>query len=259
MTIDTPQATPYPERILDDYDRIYASLGDVEGLLDLTGRLFGDRRCRVLDVGCGTGRISLGFARAGHQVTAVDVSEPMLDRLEERAAGLEVTTSRQDFRVLDLPGRFDLVVLSMNTFFMAHSHDDKIAVLDGIRRHLSPGGRVILDCTDPHWFLQQASPHTYAMPIAPDAFVTVTNFVDRARQRLTVSYQVTDGDGVRTFPEHSTWVTPGETELLARLAGLRLVSRHGDYGQGDHGHESRQVISVLARQDDPESREEPAP
>lgn len=248
MSTGGQQGHPYPERILDDYDRIYAGLGDVDGMIGLVGELTGGP-ARVLDVGTGTGRLALALAGAGHQVTALDTSAPMLTRLAERAGDLPVTVLEADFRTFTVGTTFEAITLSMNTFFMAHSHDDKIRLLDRLRQHLEPDGHVVLDCTDPATFLADASPYTYALPLGPDSFVTVTNIVDRPAQRLTVCYQISDADGVRTFPEVSVWSTPAELDLLARCSGLRTVARYGGYERQEYTEHSRQVITVLAASD----------
>ncbi len=52
----------------------------------------GDRPARVLDVGAGTGRVSLDLARTGHDVTALDLAPELLDALRTRATDLPVQT-----------------------------------------------------------------------------------------------------------------------------------------------------------------------
>jgi 2-polyprenyl-3-methyl-5-hydroxy-6-metoxy-1,4-benzoquinol methylase len=71
---------------------------------------------RVLDVGAGTGRVTLDLAAAGAEVVALDVAPPLLEALEHRSAGLSVETVVADAREFFLGGcRFSLVLVPMQT------------------------------------------------------------------------------------------------------------------------------------------------
>ena len=101
---------------------------------------------RILEIGTGTGHFALAAARAGHRVTAVDVSQPMLDHAAARAkaeglAGVEF--QQAGFLTLAVPpAKFDAAVSS---HAMHHLPDLwKAAALANIRRALRPGGRFLL-------------------------------------------------------------------------------------------------------------------
>jgi ubiquinone/menaquinone biosynthesis C-methylase UbiE len=72
-----------------------------------------DRKCRILDVGCGTGRHALELAKRGYSVTGVDLSENMLNRAREKALDLGVQVDFQvaDARNLQFEDDFDLVIM----------------------------------------------------------------------------------------------------------------------------------------------------
>lgn len=100
----------------------------------------------VLDVGCGTGRVALPLARAGHPVTAVDIDPVLLGELARRAAGLEVETVCADARDLDLQARgFALCVAPLQTIQLLGGAAGRARFLQAARRHLRPGG--ILACS----------------------------------------------------------------------------------------------------------------
>jgi ubiquinone/menaquinone biosynthesis C-methylase UbiE len=102
----------------------------------------------VLDIGCGTGFLSLLFAAERHRVTGVDVAPTMLARAREKAAarGLAISFIEADVETLDLPAASqDLIVERHVIWTLPHPE----IALDAWRRLLRPGGRLIL--IEGHW------------------------------------------------------------------------------------------------------------
>ncbi len=105
----------------------------------------------VLDLGCGTGRIAIPLARAGHRVTGVDLAEPMLRRARHRRAGLpapdaiRLRFARQDIAGLALPGRYRTAILAFSTLNMVLGPDRRRAALERVAGHLETGGLLIAD------------------------------------------------------------------------------------------------------------------
>jgi SAM-dependent methyltransferase len=108
----------------------------------------------VLDVGAGTGRVTLELAAAGLEVVALDVDAPLLEALEHRAARLPVETVVGDARELALGRRFALVLVPMQTLQLLGGRRGRAAFLRRAREHLAPGGLLAaaladaVDCFD---------------------------------------------------------------------------------------------------------------
>ena len=96
----------------------------------------------ILDVGAGTGRVSLELARAGHAVTALDLDPELLDELTQRARGLPVSTVVADARAFALDQRFALCIVPMQTIQLLGGSDGRVAFLQRAREHLREGGLV---------------------------------------------------------------------------------------------------------------------
>ncbi|WP_086831693.1 class I SAM-dependent methyltransferase [Streptomyces sp. NRRL B-24572] len=105
-------------------------------------------RRRVLDLGCGTGRLALGLAAAGHVVTGVDPARASLQAARakpgsERVTWVEGTSA-------DLPdAAFDVAVMTSHVaqFFVTDEEFDR--ALTDLRRALVAGGRLVFDTRDP--------------------------------------------------------------------------------------------------------------
>jgi ubiquinone/menaquinone biosynthesis C-methylase UbiE len=109
----------------------------------------------VLELACGTGRIALPLATRGLNVTGVDLSEGMLavarEKRERLPAPVQARLSlvHQDMTELSLPNRFGFAFVPFRSFQHLSTPDQQSKCLQGIRRHLQPGGRLALHLFDP--------------------------------------------------------------------------------------------------------------
>lgn len=104
----------------------------------------------VLDVGAGTGRVALRLAGEGLDVTALDVDAELLATLESRAraAGVEVDTVRADAAGFELPARFALIAVPMQTLQLLPGAGAREGFFASARRALVPGGLVAVAIAD---------------------------------------------------------------------------------------------------------------
>jgi SAM-dependent methyltransferase len=102
----------------------------------------------VLDIGAGTGRVTLELARRGHAVTALDVDGELLAQLAAAAAGLDVSTVVADARDFALPTTFALCIVPMQTIQLLGGSRPRRAFLTCAGRHLRAGGTLAIALAD---------------------------------------------------------------------------------------------------------------
>jgi SAM-dependent methyltransferase len=121
------------------------------------GAEFGDP---VLDVGAGTGRITLDLAQGGHRVTALDHDATLLGELAHRAVGLNVSTVHADARKFDLEETFALIIVPMQTIQLLGGTSGRRDFLARAARHLRPHGGLAIAITESveHFSLEEGLP-----------------------------------------------------------------------------------------------------
>lgn len=128
------------------WERIAASGGNPHGEADLVASF---APVSVLDAGCGTGRIAIELARRGVAVLGIDSDADMIAAARAKGTGLRF--DQVDLAELDLPDRFELVVLAGNVVpYVAPQH--RAAAVRACAAHLHPGGRLVAGFTQqPGW------------------------------------------------------------------------------------------------------------
>jgi SAM-dependent methyltransferase len=94
----------------------------------------------ILELGCGTGRVALHLARRGYEVIGLDRDRELLDVLEERADGLNLTGLCADARDFELPRQVGLVLAPTHLLQLLPDQAQRLECLRSIARALRPGG-----------------------------------------------------------------------------------------------------------------------
>jgi ubiquinone/menaquinone biosynthesis C-methylase UbiE len=138
------------------YDAFYAgSRPQIAGDVAFYERLAREGGGPVLEIGCGTGRITVPLAQAGLEVTGVDRSEAMLTMARRKfstfptSVQVHVSLVNQDMTALNLGQRFSFVLVPFRSFQHILTIDLQRESLRAIRRHLAPTGRLALHLFDP--------------------------------------------------------------------------------------------------------------
>ncbi len=246
-----------------DYDRV-AHLYDayVQTELDIPFFLEEARKAKgpVLELMCGTGRVSLALLEAGIDLTSVDSSAGMLDvfRGKLRDKGLSAEVIEADACELSLDRRFDLVFIPFHSFAEIIDPARQRQVLQTIGAHLSPTGRFICTLHNPPARLKRVTGQRGKLgdfSLGDGRLLTLSSVenYDPVSECVhgTQFYEVRDYDGtvVVNMPVDLRFrlLSCHEFQSLAEAAGFVPVHLYGDYSRAPFEPESSPFMIWVLR------------
>ncbi len=185
----------------------------------------------VLDVGAGTGRVSLDLARGGTQVVALDSDAALLEALAERAGSLPLRTVCADARDFALAARFPLIVVPMQSVQLFGGADGRAAFLRCARAHLAEGGVLALAISG---IIEPGGGEPGGEPL-PDlreidgvlySSRPVAVYGDGGRIAIERRREIVTADGHREATDDVIWLDRVDAAMLQRegeAAGLRIL------------------------------------
>jgi SAM-dependent methyltransferase len=194
----------------------------------------------VLELACGTGRLTIPLAQDRHEVVGLDASPAMLARARQKAAeaGVTATFVSGDMRAFDLGRRFGLVLVSCNSLGHLTEPEDLQACLAAVRRHLAPGGMLAFDVVLPdprHLVPPEDGPRRLDLGPNPTSAIEGEEWVeyDPVRQLRIAHWRLwpPDQEEVALAPLVQRQFFPLELPLLLQASGLDLVARYGDFAR----------------------------
>ena len=234
----------YGDELADIYDLIYPESPEVGATADFVAERTPEGGS-VLEFGIGTGRIALALADKGLRVHGVDASQAMLDKLAEKAGERAVTATLGDFTTVDCGGVHDTALIAINTLFMVPDQEGQIAVFENARRHLKDEGRFVVEAYEPTRFHAMATAQEVMVQhLDKESILLLTVQVDKVEQIAAIGQTYMRSGELRKTPEISRYSWPAELDLMARIAGMRLVERYEDWFGSPFHHRSARHVSV---------------
>jgi SAM-dependent methyltransferase len=217
----------------------------------------------VLELGCGTGRVTMAIAEAGYRVIGLDLSEKMLERAIEKRGRLRrearerVHLVQGDMAQFELGEKFRTIIIPFRPFQHLLETEQQLSCLHCARKHLAVGGRLIVDffqtdaerMHDP-MFLNESALVAYDLPDGRHVALSerVAAF-HRALQRNDVEmiFRVTHPDGKReclVMAWTLRYFFRYEVEHLMVRCGFRVEALYGDFAGSLLADASPEMIFV---------------
>ncbi len=230
----------YGEHVADIYDEWYGAYD--EAAIATLGELA--RGGRALELGIGTGRVALPLQQKGVKVHGIDASAAMLARLRAKPGGESIPVTIGNFAEVAVDGEFSLIYILFNTFFALLTQDEQIRCCENAARHLSPEGVFVIEAFVPDMTRFSGGQSIRVVNVGGDEVRLDATQLDPVNQCLASQHVVLTEQGVRLYPVKLRYVWPSELDLMARLAGMRLQQRWGNWEHGAFSASSGKHVSV---------------
>ena len=228
---------------------------DIEMYLNFAVRCDGP----VLELGCGSGRVSVALAKAGFDVTGIDESAAMLALAREHAADAgvagRVRFEQCDVRRFAIAEQFALAIYPLNGFLHLTTGEDQHVALSNIRQALLPEGLLVVDLPNPHTTFepgldgQMILRRQFRSPEGHTWLSMMSTQTDLAGQiqHMLLAYERMDDEGIVhrvTAQMDLRFAYRYEIEYLLRQVGFRLDDVYGTYDLDPYEADSPNMVFV---------------
>jgi SAM-dependent methyltransferase len=202
----------------------------------------------ALEFAIGTGRVGVALAAKGVPVSGIELSAAMVEQLRRKADETTIPVTVGDMATTRVPGAFTLVYLVYNTISNLSTQEAQLACFANAARHLSPGGCFVIELWVPQLRTLPPGQGAAVFDLEPgyagiDTYDTVNQIVVSHHFRFPPDvFGPTTDVTLHRSPHRYIW--PAELDLMARLTGFTLESRHGDWSGGEFTAESTSHVSV---------------
>jgi SAM-dependent methyltransferase len=247
------------DTIADLYDIYIPVTFDIDFFVNETQKATGE----VLELMSGTGRVSIPLLEAGVNLTCVDISAGLNAIFKEKleGKGLHADIYQMDVCALEIPKKFDMILIPFHSFAHIVSQDDQRKALLQIYQHLLPGGTFICTLRNPTVRQRDIDGQlklAYTYPLVErrgkllwwmlEEFDPDDNQIVNAYQ----FYEEYDAKGVMTskrMMELRFRLTPKEAfEDLLKITGYCIKSTYGDYEYNEFDPEtSPSMVWILEK------------
>ena len=228
---------------------VYDGLNPRAEYMDFYCDLAGGTPKRVLDMGCGTGRLACELAARGHRASGADPAAGMLDIARNRLGGDAVTWIETDAANLSVDRAFDLVIMTGHVFQVFLDDLDVHAALSNLRRHLAPEGRVAFETRNPavqdwnEWMPEETRVRVDVAGVGPVDVHYDIGSVDGQFVTFETHFRFADDDIV-VAPSTLRFMDQDALAAFLAEAGFTDVTWYGDWDRSPVGPTSPEIIAI---------------
>jgi len=188
----------------------------------------------ALELAIGTGRIAVPLAERGVRVAGIDLSRDMVAELRKKTNTIPVAIG--DYATTRVDGEFSLAYIVFNSISNQTTQEGQVATFANAAAHLAPGGCFVVE-------VGTKNRQRLEVFDLGDTHVGIDEYDADTQRLVSHHFSLVDGAWRRTsIPFRSA--SPGELDLMAQLAGLRLRERWADWDRSPFTAESTKHVSV---------------
>lgn len=214
-----------------------------------------NKKAKILELCCGTGRLTLPIAKDRYNICGVDYTLSMLEQAKVKAteAGLDIDFIEADIRTLDLQEKFDLIFIPFNSIHHLYRNEDLFKALEGVKSHLKYGSLFLLDCFNPNiqYIVEnekdQATIAEYTTDDGRNVLIKQTMRYESATQinRIEWHYYInSEFHSIQNLDMRLFF--PQELDSYLERAGFNIIHKFGGFEEESFDDKSEKQIYVLA-------------
>ena len=212
-----------------------------------------NENARILELCCGTGRLTLPIAKDGYDITGVDFTASMLKQAKVKASeeGLVIEFIEADIRTLDLPEKYDLIFIPFNSIHHLYKNDDLFQAFNAVKKHLKEGGIFLLDCFNPNiqFIVEGEKEHQeIAKYTTKDGRKVLIKQIMRYENKTQINriewhYYINDEfDSIQNLDMRLFF--PQELDAYLESNGFNIINKFGDFEEDPFNDNSEKQIFV---------------
>ena len=210
---------------------------------------------KILEIGCGTGRIYLDLLKASMDVYGIDISKEMLNVLKEKAKkeGLKPKVYLKDMKNFKLKEKFSLVIVPFRSFVHNLTIQDQVKTLKNIRRHLVPKGKLILSFRFPSTDIilhKYGKTHKQNIKTNEGIIKVITEpvLINQITQIIELKKSFYRKNKL-IYKDHikMALIYKREFELLLRLSGFRKWKVYGNFNYEKFKKTNQEVVWIIQK------------
>lgn len=230
----------------DYYDLVNDFIFDLPFYRDLCKSVDG----QILELCCGTGRLTIPLAKFGAQITGVDISESMLNKAKIKAEqeNVNIDFFLQDIRELNLNHKFDRIFIPFNSLQNIYAVSDLEKIFARVKEHLTGNGLFVFDIFNPDIKLlyERSIKEHKVKEITDDKNASILieekcNY-DSSTQVNRVTWYYHRNEDIIEQKLDMRCYFPLEMNMLLKYNGFEIISKFGDFDKNQFTSESQKQI-----------------
>jgi len=213
----------------------------------------------VLELACGTGRLTIPLAEDGTDITGLDLNEEMLILARKKASdrGVKIPLVQGDMRKFDLGQKFKFIFIPAQSLSHLHTRKDIEDCLSCVRGHLTEGGRLLIELFNPSLsLLSRNSDEPYPLGEGsfelPDGtgrvYISCRAHYDSATQVNAIEFiyrrEESKKEKILSFEMRQFY--PQEIDALLAYNGFEVEQKYGDYHENTFSSKSPKQLIVCS-------------
>lgn len=241
--MDNYQASSYGDAVAGIYDSVFKKI-DPDCVNFLTMLAEGGT---ALELGVGTGRIAIPLQQSGPKVYGVECSRHMILELRTKSGGKSIEVIGDDMQSFRSDLRFDLIFVVFHSLYMLETAEAQIECIENVAHHLKPTGSFVFEGFVPDMSRFSSGQCVRTSWVSGDAVSIEASTHSPVDQKVSGVEVIIRENKTHIIPISARYIWPSELDLMARIAGLKLIDRFSTWSREKFDDTSTTNISIYRK------------